>query len=252
MKYRVLIPACLFAIFVSACSATGPVRFYQGPPKPTDQVGVVIVPAALNVRSIDGRAVNSPSKDSGTYQLQLLPGHHLIAFRYEMSWGDNTISRMIRSDEVGVDTVFNAGTTYKLEYKVPHSMEEAYDVARHFSATLVNDQTGEKYASFDIENLNAALIARGIIKTKNQVPLAQNNAATHTHAEAANMTSMADKAVNQDPVKRLKFWWLMANKKQRKEFSDWMKGASESFAPSPDNSQQDVAPDTINGVKIKP
>jgi len=248
MKYRGLIPASLLAIFMSACSAPGTLRFYQGPPKSPEQLAIVIVPAAITIRSIDGKSVDSPSKETGTYQVELPPGHHLIAFRYEYFWGSNESGRMVKSDQTGVDAVFNAGSTYTLTYKEPQSMDEAYDLTRHFSVTLVDNQTGQSYASYNIDNLDSILAAKGMLSGQTQA----TQTVKSTPTEAANMSDQADKAVSQDPVKRLKFWWLMSNDKQRKEFIDWMKGAKESFAPAPDKSQKNYPPDTINGVELKP
>jgi len=248
MKYHVLIPASLLAIFMSACSATGPLRFYEGPPKPPDQLAIVIVPAAITVRSIDGKSVDSPSKVSGTYQLQLLPGFHLIAFRYEYYWGTNDSGRLIKSKQIGVDAVFDAGVTYTLKYKEPQDKEGAEDLALHFSTTLVNDQTNQSYTSYEVENPTAVFAAKR--NSNGQSPVVQTDNAAH--GETKSMTDQADQAVSQDPVKRLKFWWLMSNDKQRKEFTDWMKGASESFAPATDKPEQTHPPDTINGVQLKP
>jgi len=240
--------AMFMALFLAACSATGPVRFYQGPPKPQDQLAIVIVPAALNVLSIDGEPVDSPSQETGTYQLELLPGHHLIAFRYELYWGTNVSGKLVKSKEVAVDAIFNAGSIYRMHFKEPQTIDEAYDFYSHFSATLTNDQSGQSFASYEIENLGAVLAAKGI--AKGQSPAAQRTVVAKPGSTVT--TNPADKVVNQDPVKRLKFWWLMANEQQRKQFTEWMKGAGESFAPTDKNTPDHSPPGTINGVDLKP
>jgi len=230
-----------------ACSATGPVRNFTGPARSNQDVAIVTVPAAITVRSIDGKPVDAPSKETGVYEVRLTPGLHIIAFRYELYWGDNDSGRLIKSHELGVDTTFEAGKNYALQYKAPHSFSEAEDLETDFSVKLVDLSSNQKYDSYEIENLNATVAAKLANKGK------PATAPANQTVPAASATALsADAAVKEDPVKRLKFWWLMANPQQRKDFSDWMKTATENFAPS-DTKVPDTAPsDTINGVKLKP
>jgi uncharacterized protein YccT (UPF0319 family) len=247
MRYRALLLSIIAVSLLISCSVTGPVRFYSGPPRPLDQLAIVKVPAAITVRSIDGQKVKSPSMETGTYELQLEPGHHLIAFRYYLNWVTGDSGMMVASKDVGVDTVFEAGKTYEIRYKVPRNADEAYDFMTSFDATLVDLSSGQQYNSYEIQNLDTILAAKrlGVNATASQVGVP---AATTTPAP----TLSADAAVKEDPVKRLKFWWLMANEQQRKEFSQWMKTATESFAPAPTQTPDNTPPGTINGVKIKP
>lgn len=239
MKYRVSLLLGLL-VLLTACSATGPVRFYSGPPQPRDQLAIVEVPAAITVLSIDGKEVNSPSKLSGIYEVQLKPGHHLIEFRYELYWGNSDTGMLIKSKDTGVDAVFEAGKTYAIRYKKPQDADQASNFLTDFPATLVDLSSGKQYSSYVIKNLDAVLAAQ---KAKAQ---------TTSQAAAATAMPNAQTASNADPVKRLKFWWLMANKQQRKQFTDWMKTANESFAPSNNMAPATAPPGTINGVKIKP
>lgn len=246
MKYRASILIVFSACLLMACSATGPVRFYQGPPLAKDKLAIVSVPGPITVLSIDGQKVRAPSQETGHYELQLEPGHHLIAFRYELYWGTNETGIMVKSKQIGVDTVFEAGKTYEIRYKVPRNSDEAYNYLTDFSATLLDRNSGQQISSYEIDNLDATLVAK---KINANMPTSTQVANT---APAATSTSpiTADTAVKEDPLKRLKFWWLMANESERKQFSEWMKTATESFAPAkaPDTTK----PGTINGVKIKP
>jgi len=246
MHYRTLSLLIALTGLLFACSATGPVRFYSGPPLPKDQIAIVVVPAALTVRSIDGKKVDSPSKESGTYELELKPGYHIIAFRYELFWGSNESGRLVKSHEVGVDAVFAAGKNYTIQYKAPHSYDEALDLQTDFSATLVDMSSGQQYSSYEIHDLDALVAA----KLGNTTAAAPTTTTVATPAATAPLS--ADAAVNEDPVKRLKFWWLMANPQQRQEFTKWMKTANESFAPAPSKTPDTAPPGTINGVKLKP
>ena len=189
-----------------------------------------------------------PSQETGSYEVQLTPGQHLIAFRYELYWGDNDSGKFVKSKEVGVDTVFEPGKTYELRYKVPRNASEAYNYFTDFTATLVDLSSGQQYSSYEIHDLDSMLAA----KQKTTSEPAQAHVASTTTSAAAPAALTADTAVKEDPVKRLKFWWLMANPQQRQQFSEWMKSATESFAPAPNKTPDTAPPGTINGVKIKP
>lgn len=245
MKYRAPLLLVL-SVLLAACSATGPVRFYSGPPQPKDKLAIIKVPAAITVLSIDGQEVDSPSKISGSYDVQLKPGHHLIEFRYELYWGNNDTGMLIKSKDTGVDAVFEAGKTYAIRYKKPQNADQASNFLTDFPATLVDLSNGKQYSSYVIKNLDEVLAAKKAeANTSNQAP-----------ATTASPMPNAETAANADPVKRLKFWWLMANAQQRKQFMGWMKTATESFAPSTDKPSTQTTPpppaDTINGVKLKP
>ena len=248
MKYRASLLIVFSACSLMACSATGPVRFYQGPPLTKDKLAIVSVPGPITVLSIDGQKVRSPSQETGHYELQLKPGHHLIAFRYELYWGTNDTGMMVKSKQTGVDTVFAAGKTYEIRYKVPRNADEAYNYLTDFSATLLDRSSGQQLSSYEIDNLDATLAAK---KINADMPASAQLANT-APAPTSTAPITADSAVKEDPLKRLKFWWLMANENERKQFSEWMKTATESFAPAPAKAPETAPPGTINGVNIKP
>jgi uncharacterized protein YccT (UPF0319 family) len=236
MKY----PASLLllsALVLVACAPAGPVRFYQGPPQPKENIAIVIIPAPITVRSIDGKKITSPSQESGSYELQLEPGHHLIAFQYYLYWEHGDNGMMVKSPDTGVDAVFEAGRTYEIRYKVPGDYNEAMNYFKRFSATLVDTGNGQVYSSYPIDNLDSLLAAKGIAagttatSAINTVPTAAVTAAPAATVTVPSAT--ADKVMNEDPVKRLKFWWLMASEQERKQFTEWMKTATESFASPP-------------------
>jgi uncharacterized protein YccT (UPF0319 family) len=235
MKY----PASLLllsALVLVACAPTGPVRFYAGPPKPKDKIAIVIVPAPITVRSIDGKKIKSPSQESGSYELQLEPGHHLIAFQYYLYWEHGDTGMMVKSPDTGIDAIFEAGKTYEIRYKAPGDYNEAMNYFNSFSATLADTGNGQTYSSYPIDKLDSIVAAKGI-NTGTTAASATNTAPTAVVTAAAAAVTMpsatADKVVNEDPVKRLKFWWLMASEQERKQFTAWMKTATESFATPP-------------------
>lgn len=222
MNFKTSLFLLLTGFLLQACAPTGPVKFFEGQDRPNSEIARVMVPGPITVESIDGREVKVPSKEEGFYELRLLPGKHIIAFKYKLYWGSINSGMLVKSDLAAVDTNFEAGKVYELTYKKPKDEDEAFAFSNNFQATLVERTSGQKTTSFMIKNLEAALLARN---TK------QNNSAAQT-ATAPKTQAMptAEQAVKEDPVKRLKFWWLMANEKQRKEFSKWMKSATPNFS----------------------
>ena len=257
MKYRTMLLILLSAFVLQACSTPGSVKFYEGPTRPDSEIAIISVPAAISMRSIDGQNVKSPSKESGTYEVLVLPGHHLIVFRYYNFWPYGDAGMMVKSNDVGVDAVFEAGKHYILRYKEPHSFEEAKIFYSDFNANLVDISNGKEYSSFEVSDQNS-LFARiknyfdpnGAPKTTN-APAATAVVPIVATASATTAPPMnADAAMKEDPVKRLKYWWLMANENERKQFTAWMKTATESFAPEPAKTPATSKPE--EEMKIKP
>lgn len=198
----------LTMMLLHACSVKGPVHFYGGQPLAENETAQLTVPAPITVVKIDGRDVDIPSTEEGTYEIYLLPGEHTIQFKYALYWGDNVSGMLVTSEDVGVNSQFKAGEKYKIDYVAPKGQEEAYEMAQTFKAVLKDESTGNQVAS---------------------VPLTELTLKSINTAEPVNVsrpeTLTADSAVNEDPVKRLKFWWLLTNEEQRKEFKTWMKAA---------------------------
>ena len=258
MKYRVMLLLWLASFILMGCSVNGPVKFYEGPTRPDSQIAIVTVPAAITVRSIDGQDVKSPSKESGTYELLLPPGPHLVVFRYYNYWPYGDAGVMVKSQDIGVEAVYEAGKHYVIRYKEPHSFEEAKGYFTDFHATLVNISNGKEYSSFDVSDQNS-LFARiknyfdpnGAPKTTSAPATTAVVPTVATTNATATPAMNADAAMKEDPVKRLKFWWLMANENQRKEFTQWMKTATESFAPQPKQAPA-AAKSTKSPAKAEP
>lgn len=224
MKLTRFLLLLLAGITLQACAPTGPVKFYEGANRPDDQIAKVMVPGPITVKSIDGRPVKVPSKESGFYELHLPPGKHLVAFKYELYWGSEVSGLMVKSSLVAVDNNFEAGKVYELTYPRPENEDQAFAMSQEFSANLVDRQTGEKTASYAIDSADTAMLA-----FSKQTPASGPSAATSpAQGSAASSTPVtgalpdADQAAREDAVKRLKFWWLMASEAERKEFQKWM------------------------------
>ncbi|MEJ2142305.1 MAG: DUF2057 family protein [Gammaproteobacteria bacterium] len=219
----------LFGVsWLQACnSVSGPVHFYTGQPRSGNDTARLKVPAAITVTKIDGKEVKVPSKEEGFYEVFLLPGLHRIDFKYELSWGDNVSGMLIHSDVVGVETRLYAGKTYDLVYRVPADMEEAYDIAAasEFKARLVEQGTGRQVMSRSVSELDEFRLTAA--NEQGNTDITPQVVAPVTAEKPARISAPkgidAETAAREDAVKRLKFWWLMANEIERQQFRDWMK-----------------------------
>jgi uncharacterized protein YccT (UPF0319 family) len=234
---RFLILAC--AMLLAACTVE-PIRSYNGNPKPADQVARVIVPGAVSLDSIDAKSFSSPPDETRTYEIELLPGRHVLVFRYVALWGPHDSSALVTSNYASFDASFSAGQTYRLEYEVPKDEYDAIELKNSFKPVLLLSGTNQKlasrqlYGSAALRQSLAEMNAQATVPTMAQVsnPVVDVNKLepTKQSTEPAQPLPSADTAVKEDTVKRLKFWWLMSNESEREEFKRWMKTVDESFS----------------------
>ena len=126
---------------------SGPVHFYEGAPRPDNETAKILVPGPITVEKIDGKEVDVPSIEEGHYEIYLLPGVHRIDFRYELFWGDPISGMMVTTDDEAFETLFNAGTVYKITYTPPKDAEEAYWLTGSINARLIESETNRKVES---------------------------------------------------------------------------------------------------------
>ena len=218
-------------IWLQACtSVSGPVHFYPGDPRNTSEIARLSAPSTIVVTKIDGKEVEVPFVDGGFYEIHLLPGVHRINFMYEQYWGGNLDSMLIKSDVVGVESEFFSGMNYEFTYPVPRGVDEASEMSSQFKAKLLETNTGRQIESRSIAELNdlnkpgsatsnnAVTIQPGV----NPVPMAASTGSVMVPAGIS-----ADASVTEDAVKRMKFWWLMADEEERESFKQWMKSAEQ-------------------------
>lgn len=215
MSWRTLF-LILLTTLISACAPSGPVKFYDGATKAPGEIARVRVPGPITVLEIDGRKVDSPSREDGFYELHLSPGRHRITFKYELYWGSANSGMLIKSDPSEVSHDFAAGQVYELVYEKPESEDEAFTMASDFQATLVEAGGTTRVASYPPDQRPAPVVSPAPASSP-QTPV------------VSSTMPGADQAVREDAVKRLKFWWLMADEKEREAFRTWMQQEMPNF-----------------------
>ena len=225
---------CFLILSLQACSVSGPVHFYPGEPLGKSETALLQVPGPISLTKIDGKDVDVPSQEDGFYQVYLLPGLHRIEFKYELYWGDPVSGMIVRSEKVGIETPFRAGMKYKLLYPEPNDEAEAYTMANKFEANLLELETGRKVVSRTLEDLNMRGVETALVSTKRDTPQAKESS---TPAPVSTDITPpqgidADTAAREDVVRRLKFWWLMADEQERKQFKQWMQSIEDKNSPN--------------------
>ncbi|TDY04136.1 DUF2057 family protein [Thiohalophilus thiocyanatoxydans] len=213
MNWRTLLSLGLASLLLSACAPSGPVKFYSGPEKSPGEIARVKVPGPITVTAIDDSKISAPSQDEGFYELHLPPGRHTLTLKYELYWGSGSDGMLVKSSPTDIRAEFSAGRVYELRYAEPGDEDEAFSLANDFQATLVETGSGTRIAATASEEYPSGLT--------NAEPVVRD-APTATPAPADGSLPSADQAANEDAVKRLKFWWLMADEKEREAFRKWM------------------------------
>ena len=227
---------CFFIVILQACSVSGPVHFYPGEPLGKNETALLQVPGPISLTKIDGKEIDVPSKEDGFYEIYLLPGLHRIEFKYELYWGDQVSGMIVKSEKVGIETPLRAGMKYKLLYPEPNDAEEAYAMATNFEANLLEIETGRKVISRTLEELNLKGVKTTLVSSKSDTPQPKETSTPPAPAPT-DITPPpgidADTAAREDVVRRLKFWWLMADEQERKQFEQWLQSIESPKKNSP-------------------
>ena len=238
MKY---ISAFLFGIIpfiLNACTTTGPIQSYSGPSMPHEQIARIMVPGAISLDSIDGKEFSSPPEQNKPYEIQVLAGRHILVFKYMVAWGSSVSGTVITSNLAAFDETFEAGKSYQLSYKIPGDEYEAIRLSSQFRPELTGTNSPEKFLSRIIKNRDAIKVSvmelntqpdlmSGISAKKPVVDINKVNAGIK--ATTQQPLPDVETAARENPVKRLKFWWLLSNEAERAEFKQWMNSVQETF-----------------------
>ncbi|MDZ7661798.1 DUF2057 family protein [Thiohalophilus sp.] len=214
MNWRTLTALLLATLLLAACAPTGPVKFYSGTDKPKHEIATVRVPGPITVTRIDGREVRVPSQEEGFYALHLLPGRHTLTFKYELYWGAADAGMLLKSKPTTIQAEFSADRVYELRYDEPRNESEAFSLASDFQATLVEAGSGRRVAATASDEYPSGFT--------NAEPVVRETPASTPSAQSGGSLPTASQAVNEDAVKRLKFWWLMADEAEREAFRKWI------------------------------
>jgi uncharacterized protein YccT (UPF0319 family) len=117
----------------------------------------------------------------------------------------------VESEDYAVRAELKPGHSYVMQYQAPKSKTEAFRFTRSMKITLVDEQDGTQFAILPANH-------PGLYQLATTPPAAPA-------AAASSLAQQEQNVMQEDPLKRLKFWWLMAEEKDRQAFLEWMKSA---------------------------
>jgi len=226
-------------VSLSACAAIkDPVQVYEGAQKPDSEIVKLIVPYELKVEQLDGSSLDTPYVPGGQYQLHLLPGDHQIMVFYEEYWGDAASGAMEISDFFNFKLTTTAGSRYVFKHTGPTDLLYADSGEPASKIKIWVKQQGTEQETQAAGRIAGGLLAstprpvdvkEGVIETTDKPPVATNTtsapstveASAPTNNDAASIVQAEQIVSQQDALERLKFWWKMADDKQRKTFQAW-------------------------------
>jgi len=230
--HRYIILSIALVLLSSCASVDNPVRMYTGDKRPDVEIAKLLVPSALEVLSIDGKKLKTPYVPGGLYEVEVLPGTHVLTVVYAELWGDSTTSEHVTSDAFHFKLITRAGSRYEFKHNGPYDLVAAdFTQISEIKIWLEHLDTGQIVNAENVTTYGSA-ISRAImpstagqgVSTNTQVSSAQqtpSDTVQASQASAQNVTSTltAEQIISkQDALERLKYWWQRADKNQHEVF----------------------------------
>lgn len=187
-------------ILLTGCGATtGPIKAYdEGTQADTGNIGILYLPAEIELLEIDGKEVSSPYIQTGYNEVHFLPGKHALAVKYVQYWGDQISGGMVRSDPVIFKFEIKDKEQYYLRFEKPKDQWEALKIAKRFNPWLeARNAPGKTVKSEQMFDKSL------------------------TSSNFANLSDNQKAATR--PLNELKFWWTKASHDEKQEFQKWLK-----------------------------
>ena len=193
------------AILFSACSSTGTIRLYDGEQKNENEIVTFNLPEAVDLLEVDGKKVKlNIFLSENQYQLQVLPGKHLLKARYSDFWGSQQYGLMVASDDFYFVVDGKAGDQFTFMHNAPEDLSTADDRSSVDDVTiwLVDQKTGLRIDSTSYQGYGGFI--QNLLTGSEEVKKADDTA-TQPIVET-----------------QLRYWWKLADQKQRESFLLWL------------------------------
>lgn len=219
---RNLLCIIITGLLVSACAQQPHIKLYAGHEQPAEQLVIVEVPQTLEVLNINGQPIPAANRMSGNQSrlLYVQPGEYRINAYYENGFdiGGGLSHEVVRSNSATFKLNGQAGDTWRLEFVVPKTLEEAQLTKTDFSGWAVNSRTGERHpteAGPQHESLLTLLSSRGTthhaagtVEPLSGQPLANTPAESSLPHSDATLTT-------------LQHLWLLLTPESQSAFLQW-------------------------------
>ena len=207
---RTLLPVALISVLVGCSSAVTKLETWEGNPATAVNAATLKVSGAIQVSRVNGRSMTNYLINDLALDYALLPGENQVVFTYKTIWAksgvvDNGESKVyvIESEPQVVRFEASPNETYRFEFDVPETRQQADKVMPEFSAAIVGADGQALARSTNWAPSEYASTAR--------TPLPDGQA---TDGEALFSDGMSS-------LERLKAVWETASDDDKKAFLRW-------------------------------
>ena len=204
MKYLTKIkPFFTFIILLlslNACTSKNFIPLYESTEKDSiqiEQTALLIAPIQLDLVSHNNQEKNVTPPYKAMAHYRLLPGDHLMGFRYQdMLNNEDNEEEIFTSQTVLLKFTAEPGKIYTVNFEKPENFMDARKIEDNFQITLSHNNQLVATSTYTIGNSFEEETSE-----KNKLPPTINNAA----------------------IVHLKYWWDNASKAEQENFNQWSK-----------------------------
>ena len=250
-QFKAVLPVLFILLFgLSGCiSAPGPIKAFAPGDEGEVEISRLLVPRVLDVVSIDYKKIDLPFGLSDPYEIELLPGRHIVKFVYLEDWGSSDVDYIINSDVYEIEFESRPGQDYKLTLEIPRTPAQAEKLVENFQVWIDDPTSGQRYSSRysgkyynpltrlfkeDAVDENQRLqldTARDAVK-----PQAENVSSAELKVTPATSETLPNVSLipidasarpgtdldQQNALEQLKLWWKQADESDRSAFLNWI------------------------------
>lgn len=230
----------LLAAFLAGCAGPTPIALYLGekPDQPGEkrlasELVTVWVPQALEINSINGKAVKAANSQLAHQEraLALLPGQYKIEAFYSKIFDVGADAQeAVRSSPVLFVFEASAGQSVRLDFERPGSLGAARRFNTEFSGSAVNLNTGASTATMPVDDAGTQGLVQALIGKLTGTPAVATQTDPQKVAPLPIQGQMTGEAVSpassagasSDYMLLVKAFWKQASAAERREFLKWV------------------------------
>jgi len=214
-QFQLFFFVILTFIILSACTNKNFIPLYQDD-KPIEQTALLTVPIQIDLIYHNKKRKNFTPPYKALVNYRLLPGEHLMGFRYQdMHTDEDNNQEVITSKAVILKFIAEPGQTYQVNYEKPNNYIAAKKLEEQFQIHLSSNEQLIATSTPAAENLHEESLFSGATFSKATTELFQEN-------DIKLGESSASPEKNDAPIQHLKYWWINASEAEQRNFSQWI------------------------------
>lgn len=208
MKKLPLLLLLALAALGSGCASTGYLKAYPGPERPGDQLATIVLPASIEVRSINGQKqpIIAGTLLKPVYTIATLPGPQDWNIRYSTPLAGgyyNQQNEMTESPWTQFQFQTEAGGVYHLNVVTPREVSPL--------------QNGKGKVHFNVS------VEQKAVRSPQPATSPPQAAEPSPALVVSPPPKHAPQTLENAAFEQLKGWWSVAGPHERQTFRDWLK-----------------------------